>query len=52
MLRVLEIAIAVLIAFWALGLVFRLLGALIHIALVVAIILIIVRVIQGASRTA
>lgn len=50
MLRILEIAIIVLLAFWVLGFVFRLLGALVHIALVAAVILLVIRLVQGTRR--
>jgi hypothetical protein len=47
MLRILELFIVLLFVLWLIGLFFRLLGPLIHLALLVAIVLVIVRLVQG-----
>ena len=47
MLRIIEAIIAVVFIFWLIGLFLKLFGFLIHIALVVIVILVIVRVVQG-----
>ena len=51
MLRTLEVVIAVLIAFWIVGVVTRILGGLIHIALVLGVVLLVIRLMQGANRS-
>ena len=49
MLRLIEGIIAVIFLFWLVGFILRLFGGLIHIALVVILILVVVRVVQGRN---
>jgi len=50
MLRIIEIIIAAIVIFWAIGFILHIMGQLIHIALIVAVCLIIYRILQGRKR--